>query len=362
MTPQVESKQATDSTRSAGKERQWLFSAEELRRTPSSQSGHSIEREKTERMKGCDFVLKVGMKLRLPQPTLATACVFLHRFYMRFPLREFHHYEIGATALFLATKCEETGRKLSDNVIACAKTAIKNDSAVIDEQSKDYWRWRDVILYNEELLLEALCFDLVIEHPFTHLKHYWRQFGGLNEVAKTAWCVANDTYRTTICLMYDSKTIAVACLYYASVFSNLPLEKVDGKVWYETIEIDMKAVLEVITIIVELYESAQQIVKDGYDPKALAKAGTEAHRQLQADWAKRQELVDSLAAKSSQDALQPSSNGSAGKRPLSSLSNGAHSTASKKSRLETQNTSRPGTGTSEGEIKEDGEVGDQPAE
>lgn len=272
---------------------QWLFGSEELKKSPSGQAGYDTERERIERMKGCDFILKVGMQLRLPQPTISTACVFLHRFYMRFTLKEFHYYDIAATSLFLATKCEETGRKLKDIVIACARTAQKNPTAIVDEQSKDYWRWRDVILYNEELLLEALCFDLIIEHPYSSLKEYWRRFGGSREIAKTAWACANDTYRTTICLCYDINTIAVACLYYASVFSGQPLDEHGGRPWYESLDVDMSSVIQVITTMVELYESAQQIAKDGYDPKALAEAGTEARRQLQEQLARMKNVTAS---------------------------------------------------------------------
>lgn len=260
---------------------QWLFSPEELKRSPSSQAGHPYERERLERMKGCDFILKVGMKLRLPQTTISTACVFLHRFYMRFTLKEYHYYEIAATTIFLATKCEETGRKLADIVVACAKTAQKNDAAIVDEQSKEYWAWRDVILYNEELLLEALCFDLIIDHPYSQLKEYWRRFNGEKAVAKTAWACANDTYRTTIHLCYDTDTIAVACLYYASIFSRQILDDVAGRPWYESIEVDLHSVSRVIQTMVELYEGGQQVVKDGNDPKALAVAGTEALRLLE---------------------------------------------------------------------------------
>lgn len=260
---------------------QWLFSREELEKTPSSLTGHTLERERLERTKGCDFILKTGMKLRLPQTTISTACIFLHRFYMRFPLRDFHYYETAATTLFLATKCEETGRKLSDLIVACAKTAQKNDSALIDEQSKDYWRWRDVILYNEELLLEALCFDLVIEHPYTLLKEYLRQFGGGADVAKSAWACTNDSYRTMMHLLFDRTSIAVACLYYASIFSRQVLEDVDGKPWYLTLNVDTDKLMAIVKMLIDLYETSLQIAKDGYDPKLLARAGTEALRLLQ---------------------------------------------------------------------------------
>lgn len=316
---------------------QWVFTADELRRTPSSQAGHTIERERIERMKGCDFILKVGMKLRLPQTTISTACVFLHRFYMRFTLREFHHYDIGATALFLATKCEETTRKLSDIVISCAKTAQKNDNVVIDEQSKDYWTWRDVILYNEELLLEALCFDLVVDHSYSLLKSYWRQFGAVNEIAKAAWCIANDTYRTTICLMYDIHTVAATCLYYASVFTAQPLSKMDGKAWFEVLDVDTSKAQGVIETIVELYEAAQQVAKDSLDPKALAAAGTDAKLKL---------LAEIEEVKSRPATAESTETNGTSKRSQEQNGNGTGK------RVKLESDVRPETASSEGEIKE----------
>lgn len=259
---------------------QWLFNKDELKRTPSTQAGHDAERERVERMKGCDFILKVGFQLRLPQTTVSTACVFLHRFYMRFALKEYHYYDIAATSLFLATKCEETGRKLKDIVIACARTAQKKPDAVIDEQSKDYWSWRDTILYNEELLLEALCFDLIIEHPYALIKDHWQRFSGQKELAKVAWVCASDTYRTTTCLIYGINTIAVSCLYIASVFSKIPIEDIDGKKWYEALDIEPETIAQMVMSMVDFYQNAQQNLKDGYDPKLMAEAGTEALRLL----------------------------------------------------------------------------------
>lgn len=49
----------------ASKSEKWLFTEQELKRTPSVQAGYQPERERTERMKGCDFIFKIGMKLRL---------------------------------------------------------------------------------------------------------------------------------------------------------------------------------------------------------------------------------------------------------------------------------------------------------
>jgi protein BUR2 len=42
-----------------------------------------IIQEQSNRSKGVNFITQVGMLLKLPQLTLATASVYLHRFFMR---------------------------------------------------------------------------------------------------------------------------------------------------------------------------------------------------------------------------------------------------------------------------------------
>ena len=71
---------------------QWLFTEDELENTPSRMDGISKEKERESRGKGCNFILQVGMLLGLPQVTLATASVYLHRFYMRESLKNYHYY------------------------------------------------------------------------------------------------------------------------------------------------------------------------------------------------------------------------------------------------------------------------------
>lgn len=75
-------------------ESQWIFTEEELLRTPSVLDGLSPEVEREQRSKGCNFIVQLGIQLRLPQVTLATASMFLHRFYMQNSLKK-HHYYVG---------------------------------------------------------------------------------------------------------------------------------------------------------------------------------------------------------------------------------------------------------------------------
>lgn len=88
---------------------------------------------------------------------------------------------------------EENPRKLPDIITNSARFTQKNWTLEIDEQSKEYWRWRDTILYNEELVMEQLCFDFEVVHPYDYLVGLVKQFAGGNSVlGKCAWAFIND--------------------------------------------------------------------------------------------------------------------------------------------------------------------------
>lgn len=79
-------------------EQQWVFTEEELLLAPSITEGMPAGEERTMRRKGVNFILQVGMMLKLPQTTLSTAAVFFNRYLMRNSLKgrpgykPLHHY------------------------------------------------------------------------------------------------------------------------------------------------------------------------------------------------------------------------------------------------------------------------------
>ncbi|TGZ83297.1 cyclin-like protein [Ascodesmis nigricans] len=215
---------------------QWLFTEEELKRTPSNLDGITPQQEREMRSKGCNFITQLGIQLQLPQLTLATASMYLHRFYMQNSLKRYHYYEIAATALFLATKVEENMRKFTEIVAACVRAAQKNLSLQVHRDDKEFWRWKDCILSKEEFLLESLCFDLSVEVPYNHLLAYTEQLGKQTRtLIRTAWAFLNDAQLTMLCLMYPPKTIATAALYWAAGRCEEKFPDQDGKPWWEVL-------------------------------------------------------------------------------------------------------------------------------
>ncbi|EPY51609.1 P-TEFB associated cyclin [Schizosaccharomyces cryophilus OY26] len=235
---------------------QWIIKKEDLDYTPSALDGIPLVQEEIQRSKGCNFIINVGLRLKLPQLTLATANAYFHRFYLRFSLKEYHYYDIAATCVFLASKVEDSNRKLRDIIINCAKVAQKNNNILIDEQTKEYWRWRDVILYTEEILLEAICFDFKVDHPFNDLlrliQHYVPDHKNLTKIS---WTYINDSTRSISCLLFPRKVIAAAAFQYGleKTKTSLPLNEAGTPSWLIENNISMDDIHAVMNLIHSLY-------------------------------------------------------------------------------------------------------------
>lgn len=195
--------------------------------------------ERMRRAKGVNFVYQAGVMLDLPQITLWVAGVFFHRFYMRCSMVQekggIHHYNIAATALFLANKVEENCRKTKDIIIAVAKVAQKNARLIIDEQSKEYWRWRDSILTYEEVMLEQLTFDLMVDNPYRHLYELLGKLGIVHNksLRQAAWAFCNDACLTAIPLLIEPRDVGISAIFFASVHTSQQIPDVDGVPWWK---------------------------------------------------------------------------------------------------------------------------------
>lgn len=254
---------------------QWLFTPEELLLAPSILEGMPVAQELANRQKGVNFITQVGIMLKLPQLTLATASVYLHRFFMRHAMVQnnkpgLHHYSVAATALFLATKVEENYRKMRELVVACCRVAQKQPNLVVDEQSKEYWKWRDTILHNEDLLLEALCFDLQLEQPYRILLDFLRVYGVQEnkQLRNTSWAFLNDSLVTTMCLQLTPSAIAGSALYMGLKFAEITLpDDENGRPWWEQLNVDTSDIQRGCHLMAEVYENPalpRQGQKDAY--------------------------------------------------------------------------------------------------
>ncbi|KAK5990612.1 Cyclin pch1 [Cladobotryum mycophilum] len=208
---------------------QWFFTTDEVQSTPTIIDGVVPSEERLRRAKGVNFIYQAGVMLDLPQITLWVAGVFFHRFFMRFSMN------IAATALFLANKVEENCRKTKDIIIAVARVAQKNAKLAIDEQSKEYWRWRDSILTYEEVMLEQLTFDLMIDNPYRHLFELLGQLDMVHNknLRQAAWAFCNDACLTALPLHIEARDVAISSIFFASVHTNQQIDDFNGQAWWK---------------------------------------------------------------------------------------------------------------------------------
>ncbi|KAJ2375153.1 hypothetical protein IW150_002705 [Coemansia sp. RSA 2607] len=193
----------------------WQFRRSDLQQTPSVQSGWTVEREELDRAKACSLIYSAARKLQLPQLTAASACVYLHRFFMRHSLKEYHHYNIAATCLFVACKAEETLRKLEAFIPAIVYYASKGKRRAVAGTS-EFDKWRAVILHTEVVVLEALCFDMVVEHPYVALIGLLEQARAARGLSQMAWSFVADLLRLPVCLVWPGRTLALAAAVLAA--------------------------------------------------------------------------------------------------------------------------------------------------
>jgi protein BUR2 len=168
-------------------------------------------------------------------------------------------------SLFLATKVEETCRKIKEFVIACCRVAQKNPNLLVDEQTRDFWKWRDTIMFNEDLLLETICFDLTVEAPhrilFEMLKHYNVEHN--KRLRNAAWAFINDSNLTQLCVLFTARTIAASALYCGAKLCDVQFPDDRGRPWWEVQHVNIKDIRRACNYMAGIYEHVPP--KDGVE-------------------------------------------------------------------------------------------------
>lgn len=163
---------------------------------------------------------------------------------------------IAATALFLANKTEENCRKTKDLIYAVVKVAQKNPKLIVDEQSKEYWKWRDSILMHEEIMLELLTFDLMVDNPYQRLYEALTQLEMLHNrpVRDNAWAFCCDSALTVLPLLMNAKEIAISAIFFATVFIGEIIEDDrNGEPWWRVLKADESLMQSAISLVVDFY-------------------------------------------------------------------------------------------------------------
>ncbi|KAL7421109.1 hypothetical protein Q5752_003993 [Cryptotrichosporon argae] len=251
-------------------EQQWLFTPDELAHTPSRGDGFALADELARRKTAIDLVRSLWLRVNGTDPpplktaaakgVITVAAVLIHRFYMRRSLADFPEELIATTMLFLASKIEEEPLRVR-HIINHALDKFEPGAPMwmpSPDQNVpaplEYQRWERDVLAAEEAALEALCFDMSIEQPWTALRRavrgmdrWWLdplEAGGSGSVSgggtdaagvkgkaraternvlEGGWALLNETLNAPLAILHPAPVLAlVTYVLVVSILDRLP--------------------------------------------------------------------------------------------------------------------------------------------
>ncbi|MED6110991.1 Cyclin-T1-3 [Stylosanthes scabra] len=173
----------------------------------------------------CTFLQDLGMRLKVPQVTIATAIIFCHRFFLRQSHGKNDRRTIATVCMFLVGKVEETPRPLKDVILVSYEIIHKKDPAAVQRIKQK----KELILLGERVVLATLGFDLNVHHPYKPLVEAIKKLKvAQNALAQVAWNFVNDGLRTSLRLQFKPHHIAVGAIFLAAKFLKVKLPS-DGE-------------------------------------------------------------------------------------------------------------------------------------
>ncbi|XP_062223389.1 cyclin-T1-2-like [Phragmites australis] len=233
----------------------WYFTREELVKFSLSRKDGITESKESEiRHLYCSFIWDVGIRLKLPQMTIATAIMFCHRFYLHQSLAKNGWQTVATVCVFLASKVEDTPCPLDLVVRVAYETMYRRDLATAQRiRQKDVFeKQKALILIGERLVLTTIRFDFNIQHPYRPLLDAMKNLGIIQkEVKQVAWNFVNDWLKTTLCLQYKPQYIAAGSLYLAAKLHNIKLPLHGAHVWWHQFDVAPKPLEAIIQQMME---------------------------------------------------------------------------------------------------------------
>ncbi|KNC49456.1 cyclin [Thecamonas trahens ATCC 50062] len=229
----------------------WYVTLDELKKhTPSREDGMDYATECAERQKQCMAILHLGAKLNVPTLAKATAVLFFHRFFLRRSFKKHDAWLVAVTCLFLATKVEESSKKLRNVVDMAFEQRYPGEAR---DDSK-LFQLKEQILIHERKVLQTLAFDLTVVHPYKDLMPMASDIHASRELAQSAWSFINDSLSMTLCLRYQPREVAAAAIYLSALHQKVNLdEKLEGKSWIDIVGVPLKTLEMISNEILDMY-------------------------------------------------------------------------------------------------------------
>ncbi|ADV22622.1 cyclin-dependent protein kinase regulator [Cryptococcus gattii E566] len=234
-----------------------LATLEQIVSTPSAADGIPSDVENDLRIAGCMLIQEAGVMLKLPQSTMGTAQVLLHRFYYVSSMCSFGINDISISALFLASKlCESPVRlrnlintylyllaRIQHLLDLPADQSFHSDlSSHSDGREEDkvwegfkfsvpgfhdeiFWDWKDVITASEMQILKRLGFNMQVDLPYNHMINYLKILDLVfeDDVTQMCWSILNDMLLTPLYAIHPPHTIACISILLTTRLLRIPL-------------------------------------------------------------------------------------------------------------------------------------------
>ncbi|KAI9888628.1 MAG: hypothetical protein M1814_006609 [Vezdaea aestivalis] len=264
----------------------WLFNKQELaaiRRKLEDEESQLIQQYPLpeRRLLSLYFnhqIIRLGKHLSIRQQAMATAQVFVRRFYTKLEIRRTNPYLVLATALYLACKMEECPQHIR-HIVGEART-----------------RWPDC-LYTmdtaklgecEFMLISEMNSQMIVHQPYRSLTELQAGLELTSDETALAWGIINDHFLTDLPLLYAPHVIAVTAVFMAVVLKPTPNTSAAGQAglgasnassgsnpsgpdakvtpakhqkmvsWLASTNIDLEAVIDCTQEIISLYEALEQ--------------------------------------------------------------------------------------------------------
>lgn len=151
-------------------------------------------------------MFKLGRRLNLRQQVLATAQIFVRRFYIKVEIRRTNPYLVMTTAIYLACKMEECPIHIRFMLTEAARHWPElgvSDASKIGEC--------------EFHLISTLSSRLIVHHPYRTLQDLTPDLDLTTEEAAIAASIVNDHYNIDLPFLYPPHIIAVTAIFLAVV-------------------------------------------------------------------------------------------------------------------------------------------------
>lgn len=156
-----------------------------------------------------DRLLQLAKRLPFRQQCVATALVYMQRFFLSTPMQNVNLYLLTATAFYLASKTEESPHHI--RIVASeARQAwpefIPGDVSRLGEM--------------EFCLISEMRSQLIVWHPYRTLIDLKdnQELKLSSDELGLAWCIINDSYMTDLPLTCAPFVVAVIAMFLAVVF------------------------------------------------------------------------------------------------------------------------------------------------